>query len=260
MSSEVFGVYSRFYDLVYKDKDYVQEAAFIRTNLEKYGVCSGKILELGCGTGRHALELARAGYDVHGVDLSEGMVGRAEAGCASESESVRKRLRFEMGDVRTFKAEPGKFDAVISLFHVASYQTSNEDFTDYLTTARNALRAGGLFLFDFWFGPAVMNLKPESRTKHFESDSIQAVRRAEPEMRWLENVVNVRYEISVTDKASRKTHEFKEVHPMRYFFHPEMRYFLASNGFKLVQFSEWLSDKEPDETTWGAFCLVQKVS
>ena len=54
----VFGLYSRYYDLLYRNRDYAREAAFVAEQLESAGLSGRHILELGCGTGTHAVLLA----------------------------------------------------------------------------------------------------------------------------------------------------------------------------------------------------------
>ncbi|MDA1044519.1 MAG: methyltransferase domain-containing protein, partial [Verrucomicrobia bacterium] len=75
-----FREYAQYYDLLYQDKDYAGEARFVARLLGQY---VGKpeentaVLDLACGTGRHAQELARMGYRVEGSDLSVDMVAVA---------------------------------------------------------------------------------------------------------------------------------------------------------------------------------------
>ncbi len=69
-----FGNYSRYYNLLYKDKDYKGEAGFIHDLIQKYLPDAQNILDLGCGTGRHDALLAKKGYAITGVDMSEEML------------------------------------------------------------------------------------------------------------------------------------------------------------------------------------------
>ena len=77
--SQVFDAYARYYDLLYGDKDYAGEAEYVAAHSRKQVPQAKRILELGCGTGSHAEHLVRMGYSVHGVDMSEAMLARAEA-------------------------------------------------------------------------------------------------------------------------------------------------------------------------------------
>ena len=76
----VFGAYSEYYDLLYTDKDYVGEVAFISGLLDEYAPGARSLLELGCGSGRHAAMLAEQDRTVHGIDISEEMLAKPQAG------------------------------------------------------------------------------------------------------------------------------------------------------------------------------------
>src|SRR5258707_875511 len=82
-------------------------------------------------------------------------------------------------------------DAVVSLFHVVSYQTSNEAFLGIFDSARTTLIRGGLFVFDFWHGPAVLTKRPQVRVKRVTTSSHYLMRIAEPEHQISRNVVDV---------------------------------------------------------------------
>ncbi|HEY4744175.1 MAG TPA: class I SAM-dependent methyltransferase, partial [Desulfuromonadaceae bacterium] len=154
-----FDQYARYYDLLYRDKDYAAEADFVAGLLLAHAPEARTLLELGCGTGRHAEFLARQGFAVHGVDRSEGML--ADAGRRRENlpDDVRGRLAFSPGDARDVRL--GRhFDAVVSLFHVMSYMAEGRDLEHAFATARAHLAPGGVFLFDFWYGPAVLSDRP----------------------------------------------------------------------------------------------------
>jgi SAM-dependent methyltransferase len=239
----VFAAYSKYYDLLYRDKDYAGEARYIDDLIVRHRPGAQSVLDLGCGTGRHALLLAERGYRMTGVDLSEEMLKVARASSSGQS--------FVQGDVRSVRL--GKtFDVVLSLFHVMSYQTTNGDLRAALSTVREHLAPGGLFVFDCWYGPAVLTSRPETRVKRLEDDKIQVTRLAEPVLHANDNVVDVNYQVLIRDRASGAVEELRETHKMRYLFAPEVSLLLESAGLRLTQQSEFMSEREPGFDTWNA--------
>lgn len=246
----VFDNYSKYYDLLYFDKDYKAEVKYINNIIKKYNPDALFLLELGCGTGIHAELLSQEGYTIYGIDISQSMLDKALKIC-------NKNLSFYLGDIRTYRVNR-KFDAVISIFHVASYQTETEDLIKYFKTAREHLNKDGLFIFDCWWGPAVLSQKPEKRVKRLENDEISIVRHANPVIYPSRNVVDVNYEIKITDKKTGVIESINEIHSMRYLFTPEIKFLLKQCGLKPVHSEEWLSSKDPGFDTWGV-CFIVKA-
>lgn len=250
----VFGDYARYYDLLYRDKDYDGEVRFINGLIQKYAPNAKHILELGCGTGIHAEKLSTVGYNVHGVDLSAEMLKCAEERIQNLPEKEAKRLSFSCGDIRQFHGE-GRFDVVISLFHVMSYQTKNDDLAAVFNTVKQHLNLKGVFIFDCWYGPAVLSDPPVVRVKRLEDERIEITRIAEPEMYPNENRVDVHYQVFIKEKSTGKVEILEETHRMRYLFKPEIEQILALSGLSLINGQEWLSGKELDFSTWNA-CFI----
>ncbi|MEO8446823.1 MAG: class I SAM-dependent methyltransferase, partial [bacterium] len=124
MTKKVFGAYAKYYDLLYKDKNYNKEAAYIERIIKKFNPECKSILNLGCGTGKHDFIFADKGFDVTGIDLSKEMVQYANDSLLNRQSAGR--LKFLQGDIREISVNR-KFDAVIALFHVMSYQNTNDD-------------------------------------------------------------------------------------------------------------------------------------
>jgi SAM-dependent methyltransferase len=255
--TKVFDAYARYYDLLYRDKDYAAEAEYVASHIRRDAPAAKRILELGCGTGGHAIHLAQMGYVVHGVDLSEEMLSRALARKGSLPPEVAARLSFSKGDVRTVHTGE-TYDAVISLFHVMSYQTTNADLDAAFETASSHLAGGGLFLFDFWYGPAVLTEKPEVRVKRLENEYVEVTRIAEPVLNFNESTVQVDYTLFVTEKATGKIEQSAESHNLRYLFLTELQHFLAGR-FVAPKAFEWMTGNPLSENTWSAFVCAART-
>ncbi len=255
--NQVFDNYARYYDLLYQDKDYVAEAEYVVSLIKRNAPQADHILELGCGTGAHAEYLARMGYTIHGVDISKEMLVLAEKRKAVLPADVAARLSFGLGDVRSVRT--GKtYDAVISLFHVMSYQSTNDDLGAAFDTAAKHLLLGGLFLYDFWYGPAVLTKHPDTRVKRLESSDIKVTRIAEPILIVNENMVDVNYSVFIEDKATSEIDQLSEIHRMRYFFLPELEWYRGSSWKELVS-EEWLSGNALSKDSWSGVQLLSRI-
>ena len=249
-----FNQYAEYYDLLYKDKDYTQEANYIDSLLQKYLSNPKTILELGCGTGKHAIILGKKGYKVHGVDLSEGMIREAKIHLEQEESTD---IQLTQGDIRKVRLEE-KFDAVISLFHVMSYQTKNEDLVDVFKTVSEHLNEGGLFIFDCWNGPAVLAEQPETRVKRLENDAVEITRIAEPILHPNENAVDVNYEIYIMDKKNNQITKFSEIHKMRYLFKTELVWLASQYGFTFESMFSFHSFNTSKLHDWNVIYILRK--
>jgi len=244
-SAEVFQAYSHYYDLLYRDKDYESEVIYIEALLRRHGVLGKNLLELGCGTGRHARRLSEFGYKILGLERSDHMVASAEQ---------TDVFQCVVGDACTTRL--GRtFSAVLALFHVVSYQVSNSSLTALFARSAEHLDAGGLFVFDVWYSPAVYATRPETRLKTVSDGKFRVNRIAEPKFYPNENRVDVHYTVLVEDLQQGRLASFEEVHPMRHFSLLELELVAEVCGFERVGAEEFLTGKRPGEDTWGV-CLV----
>lgn len=252
-----FAHYARYYDLLYADKDYASEASYVHGMLQRHAPSAASLVEFGCGTGMHAALLAKLGYTVRGIDQSAGMLKAAQARKKALARDVARRLSFSKGDFRSVRFDSA-FDAAISLFHVVSYQTGRDDVRGAFDSVRSALKPGGIFVFDVWYGPAVLTDRPAVRVKRLEDDVVQVTRVAEPAIRANEDRVDVDYQVFATDKATGEVQQLRETHRMRYFFQPELEVLLAQSGLTLEHGEEWMTGRPLGFDTWGA-CFVARA-
>jgi SAM-dependent methyltransferase len=245
-------LYSKYYDLLYRDKDYNNEVNYIENLIKRNSRNTKKILDLGCGTGSHAELLCNKDYIVHGIDLSEDMLKIAK----NRRKGKEKQLSFSHSNIQNLSLDK-KFDVVISLFHVISYQNSNEELIKAFETVKKHLKDGGLFIFDFWYGPAVLTDLPTTRIKRFENESLKVTRIAEPLLHSQENIVDVNYDIFIEDKNTNKGLRKKELHKMRYFFDTELDLICNKVGFKIENKYEWMTEKTPDFNSWNVVWIIK---
>lgn len=251
--TEIFGsTYSRAYDTIYQEKDYSAECDTIERIFKKYGNKSiNKVLDLGCGTGNHAIPLAERGYEVTGVDISLGMLEAARKKIASR----QLQISFTHGDIRQLELDD-TFDATLMMFAVIGYQVENDEVIATLRTARRHMKSGGLLLMDFWYGPTVLAQRPGDTVKVIDNDKGKIIRVASGKLDLPRNVCNVKYQLwEIRD--DRVFGETYEEHKMRYFFEKEMELFLDIAGFNL-EFIGAFPDigKEPGEEFWNVVVVA----
>lgn len=251
--TEVFGTgYAAAYDELYRDKPYEEECDVVeRIWAAEADAPVSTVLDLGCGTGGHALPLARRGYRVTGVDRSEEMLVRARS-------SAQDRSEFVAGDIRNLDLER-TFDAALMLFAVLGYQLDNADAVAALATARRHLRPGGILVFDVWYGPAVVHERPSDRVKIVDLDGGRIVRAASAKLDGLHQRCTVSFHLWRLEGRELRE-EVEEDHVMRYFFPQELELLLERAGFALVRMGTFPDlERAPDETTWNVLVVARAV-
>ncbi len=252
----MFDLYASAYDALYQDKDYEGECDFVEAAADRYlDHRASHILDLGCGTGGHAIPLAQRGFHVTGLDQSAAMIERAQ----------RKRttlnghtdyVRFEVGDAcRTVVG--GTFDLVTCMFAVLSYQTTDADALALLKNARRHLDEGGLFVCDYWHGPGVLTQRPLTRTKTAEAAGETVTRTSTPTLDEAHHLVSL-------DIVTRHTHagqpagESREQHRVRYFFPSEITRLLTAAGLRPLHFCAFPDlDRAPTDSDWNAAIIAR---
>jgi len=180
----------------HRDVEEARQALDLFVSVCKTTPSSSLVLDLACGTGRHAFELSRRGYRVCAVDLSETLLAVAKKRKTMRHTASLSLVRADM------RALPFRqsFDAVVQLFTAFGYFTSDAENIDVVATVASVLHPGGWYMLDFLNADAVRNqLEPytETRSNGFH---ITQIRRIENN--------RVEKEITITD--ARETRIFHE--------------------------------------------------
>jgi 2-polyprenyl-3-methyl-5-hydroxy-6-metoxy-1,4-benzoquinol methylase len=138
---ELFENYAEGYDREVFTQGTIGEVDFIEA--EAGGDRRKKMMDLGCGTGRHAVELAKRGYEVTGLDLSENQLQKAR----SKAAQAGVKVDFIRADARDFRMD-AVFDLVIMLCEGA-FPLMETDAMNFriLENATRALKPGGKLIF-----------------------------------------------------------------------------------------------------------------
>jgi SAM-dependent methyltransferase len=224
--------------------------------LAKHGAAGPRdILDLGCGTGNHALPLAERGHQVTGVDRSSGMLAQARA--KAPTLALARAPEFVEGDIR--RLDLGRrFDVALMMFMVLGYQYENTDLVAALAGLRRHLAPSGLFVFDVWNGIAVLAQRPGERTVEGRDGDTRIVRRTRTRLEPIAQLCHVHFDIERTDRTGTTTWE--EMHTMRFFFPQELDLIMRCNGMRLLQLSGFPhGEAPPDEKAWNIVGVAQAV-
>jgi len=251
-------LYAGNYDSMYAAKDYLAECDVIERAFARFG--DGRvhsIADFGCGTGSHAIPLARRGYDVVGVDRSDAMLAGARAKAdRAEREDGMGTLAFRQGDLRDVTLG-STFDAVLMMFAVLGYQHTNQDVTRTLTNIKKHLRPGGLLVFDIWYGPAVLHDRPGTKSREMPTAHGRIVRMASSEIDVLRHVCTVDIALTVIEHDRVMSQE-TERHDVRFFFPQEIAALLELTGFRVCRLGAFPEfEQPPTEDNWNAMVVAQ---
>lgn len=225
---------SEFYDWIppYQDRGDIK---FYLDAARTYG---DPILELACGTGRILIPLAREGFKISGMDLSQPMLARCREKLAAESENAQKNVELTIGDIRDFDLKK-KFSLITVPFRAFLHLLTAEDQISALTSIHRHLIPGGHFILDI-FNPSLQIITDDSlmeesgdETEFELPDGRRVCRRMRIDERdYLNQTSQCEqiYYISHPDgRKERLVHKF----PIRYIFRYEAEHLLERTGFRV---------------------------
>lgn len=249
LKNDIFYDLAEIYDFLHQSKSYSDEVKYVKNLCARFGCHPRSILEFGCGTGGHAEHLANDRIQYVGVDLSDKMI-----------EICRSKTllgEFRTGNLVDMKFD-NHFDLVLALFHVLSYQTTDDQVRDTFRSASINLAPGGYFLFDYWYEPGVLNMKPQNRFSRINAGGSLIEKTCTATNNVKQRIATIDYEIDVFGQDATGHKNIRETHKMRYFSESEIKRFAKEAGLQLVASEEFLTSKPLSEEVWGACALVTK--
>ena len=213
-----------------------QDAAFY---VEAAREAGGPVLELGCGTGRVLIEIARAGVEVIGLDLAQPMLDIQRDKLAAEPDDVRERVRLVHGDMCSFDLDR-EFALVIIPFRPFQHLIDVDDQLACLRCINRHLPVGGRFILDL-FQTNPRRIHGQENTEEREDFDVELadgrhVRRTHrlAGFHLVEQYNDVELIHYVTDAAGT-TERIVQAFPFRYFFRYEVEHLLARCGFGIKE-------------------------
>lgn len=221
---QAYSDFAKLYDVFMDNVNYKEWAEYLIARLSEYGIRDGLVLELGCGTGTLTELLARAGYDMIGVDNSEEML----------AEAMEKRMEsgldilYLLQDMREFELY-GTVRAVVSICDSMNYIMEPEELTQVFRLANNYLDPGGVFIFD---------LNTEYKYKELMGENTFAEDRTESSFIW-QNYYDEKerineYDLTLFIREGELYRKFEETHFQRCYSLDEVKAAAEAAGMEFV--------------------------
>lgn len=229
---------SRVYDAGWGDFS-IQYVDLINELLRERGLALARILDLACGTGILAVELAQCGHTVHGIDISPQMIGIAK------SRSVGlPNLAFDIQDMVCFNVG-GKFDLVTCTYDSINYIRRLSDLRKILSGVTSVLHKQGLFIFDSNTKELYLSHSNETQKRELNGQSfIQHC-----------SYNSTRNVATTVFSFSNGTYE---IHKQRPYGYDELFPLLKRVGFKVVHLFSWFERIPYAAKTPKLFCVAEK--
>ena len=197
----MFSESAHLYDAIYRaSKDYAAEATAISSVVRAAHPSPRTILDVGCGTGEHALHLRKShGFAVDGLDRDPGLLAVAR--------EKMPDARFFEGDMAVFEVGH-RYDIVMCLFSSIGYLQTLERVTAALRCFRRHLAEDGVIVVEPWFAPGVLSDGPGS-TRRAEAGGVRVERTSHTivEGRLSTLIFNYRFEDASGVQVAREVHE-----------------------------------------------------
>jgi 2-polyprenyl-3-methyl-5-hydroxy-6-metoxy-1,4-benzoquinol methylase len=240
--------YSLLYDLIYSKKDYKAETKLISKIIKKFFTTNVNILDIGCGTGQHTLELLKQGYKVTGIDLSNEMLKIAKKKLLLNKLFFNNLFNLNAYDVNKLNT---KFDVVLMMFNVIGYLDNIEFLFQKL---RNSLKPNALIVFDYWSETAVKKNPPKTTTKNFLCNEFKATKISKGKI--IKNKVIVDLNLNII--KGNQTKRFNETHNVYFYDIRKLAKTLKKFGYKKKNID--LNKEEKlfsSKSQWEKFCLLK---
>ena len=224
-----YGRFATYYDFIYETLvDYDADVRYLEAVFRKFlRRDARRILDLACGTGNHAIRLARRGHDVLGLDLSTEQLAIARRKAARG----RTPIRFVAEDMRSFDLG-STFDTAICMFGAFGYLLDTRDVLRCLRSVRHHLAPDGVFAFEFWQSSAARP-EPYQSWFHKVGPEFELVRLSEARYDRRTHRLRVEFRFFAF-KGRRVRDRFDETHIVRLYRVPEIRSLLRRAGFDLA--------------------------
>lgn len=224
---------AKYYDIYLKEN----KVGDIPLYLEYAKKQNGRILELGCGTGRVSIGLANMGFSVIGLDLSESMLEIFDENIKLLPKDIQNNIKKLNCNISDFNLNE-KFSLIIAPFRTFQFLTNDNDIKNCLNCIKNHLNNNGLFILNVfrplktldesWCFNEVVQWK-------YNDNGIDVVKKDCGEKIDVKNqILNLKFILEMTDKNGNMK-KYEDYLEMKYYYYEQIKELLENNGFNILE-------------------------
>jgi SAM-dependent methyltransferase len=242
--------FAGFYDLIYHQiRDGVDNTFY----LDKIKNTSGKVLEVGTGTGRLLIEALEKGADIYGIDISPSMLNYLKAKL-----SIEQQKRISLQNIIDFTSD-NKYDLIVAPFRVFMHLTEKVDQLDALNNVYYHLNPGGQFIFDVFVPDLRPLINGLENVTDFEGEyepgkRVKRIVSTKPDL--LNQIININFRFEWNDGNSNYCKEWKS--SLRYFFRFELEHLVERSKFKKYRIAGDFNGNELDDDSKEFILICEK--
>lgn len=242
--------FAGFYDLIYHQ---IRDGVDNKFYLDKIKNTSGKVLEVGTGTGRLLIEALENGADIYGIDISPSMLNYLKAKLNTEQQK-----RISLQNIIDFTSDI-KYDLIVAPFRVFMHLTEKADQLDALNNAYYHLNPGGQFIFDVFVPDLRPLINGLENVTDFEGEyepgkRVKRIVSSKPDL--LNQIINITFRFEWNDGNSNYCKEWKT--PLRYFFRFELEHLVERSKFKKYRIAGDFNGNELDDDSKEFILICEK--
>jgi SAM-dependent methyltransferase len=241
-------LHARYYDLLYADKPYEQEADAVLAAVARQRVGRpGTLLDVACGTGRHAAVFVERGWDVVGVDINPHLLARARVNVPAATFHQQDMLELDVGR---------EFDVATCLFDALGYVLSDSNVATALRRIAACLVPAGVFVCEVLHAPALLaGASPVGVRRAPLPDGGRLLRIAETNVDHSTRTMRVHYELLELSPNGWRSDDEQQAN--RSFTVDEITRLWELSGLEVVELSDARTGGGVTDSTWHVLAVAR---